>query len=85
MAGLLILVALRGRPEIWTLCTIRKYVFLAFLDDVAIVFPPMITLISSSGALGLSLARWLGLGSVGGISPPLINHCNFPCLMRVLI
>ena len=57
MAGLLIVVALRGRPEIWTLCIIRKYVFLAFLDDLAIVFPLMITLISSSGALGLSLAR----------------------------
>ena len=57
MARLSILVALSGRLEIWTLCTIHKYVFLAFLEDHTIMFPPTITLISLSGALGLSSAR----------------------------
>ena len=70
MAGLSTLVALRGRSKIWTLYTIRKYVFLASLDDLAIVFLPMITLISLSGAQGLSSAHWLGSRSLGGFSPP---------------
>ena len=59
MVGLSTLVALGGRPEICMLFTIRKYVFLTFLDDHAIVFPPTITLISPSGALSLSsLVGW---------------------------
>ena len=48
MAGLSTLVALGGRPEIWTLYTICKYIFLAFLEDPAIMFPPTITFISLS-------------------------------------
>ena len=85
MVGLSTLVALGGHPENWTLCTIRKYVFLAFFDDPAIVFLPMITLISPSGALGLSLAYRLGSGSFGRFSPPLMNHYNLPYLMRASI
>lgn len=48
MAGPSTLVALGGHLEIWTLCTIFKYIFLAFLEDPAIVFPPTITFISLS-------------------------------------
>ena len=81
MAGLSTLVILGGWPEIWTLCTIRKYVVLAFLEEPAIVFPLMITHISPSWALGLSSTCQLGSGSLGGFSPPLTNRCNFPCLM----
>lgn len=54
MVGLSTLVILGGHPKIWMLYTIHKYVFLAFLDKPAIVLPPTITLISQSGALGLS-------------------------------
>ena len=57
MAGLSNLVILGDRSEIWTLCTIRKYIFLAFLEEPAIIFPPMITLISPSKALGLFLTH----------------------------
>ena len=82
MAGLLTLVALEGRLEIWILCTIRKYVFLAFLN---IVFPLMITLISPSRALDLSSACQLGSRSLERFFPPLTNRYKFPCLMRVSI
>ena len=85
MTGLSTLIALGGRPEIWTLYTICKYVFLAFLDDPAIVLPPTITLISLSVALGFSSARRLCSGSFGGFSPFLTNRYNFPCLMRASI
>ena len=44
MARLLSLVALGGYLEIWTLYTMRRYVFLAFLDVPTIVLPPTITL-----------------------------------------
>ena len=44
------------------------------------MFPPTIILISPSNALGLSSDRQLGLGSLGGFSPPLTNRCNFPIL-----
>ena len=57
MAGLSTLVNLSGRPEIWMLCTILKYVFLAFLDEPANALPPTITFISPSGAFGLSSTR----------------------------
>ena len=56
MTGLSTLVALGNHPEIWMLYTIHKYVFLAFLDDLAIVLPPTIAFISQSRALGLSSA-----------------------------
>ena len=85
MVGLSTFIAFGGHLEIWMLCSIRKYVFLAFLDDLAIVFPPTITLISLSGALSLSSACRLGSGSLGGFAPPLINCCNFPYLMRTSI
>ena len=55
MVGLSTLVILGNRPEIWTLCTICKYVFLSFLEALAIVLPPIITLISPSGALDPSV------------------------------
>ena len=58
MTRLLTFAAFGGRPGIWTLYTIHKYVFLAFLDDPAIVLPPTIILSSPSGAVGLSLAHW---------------------------
>lgn len=41
MAGLSTLVTLSGRPEIWMLCTILKYVFLAFLDEPTNALPPL--------------------------------------------
>lgn len=50
MARLSTLVTLGGRQEIWTLYTICKYVFLAFLEEPAIVLPPTITFIFPSGA-----------------------------------
>lgn len=62
MVGLSTLVILGGRLEIWMLYTIHKYVFLAFLDKPAIVLPPSITLISQSGALGLSSTPLVGFG-----------------------
>ena len=74
MVGLSTLVILGDRLEIWTLCTIHKYVFLAFLEELAIVFPYTITLISPSGALGLTLTYQLGSESVGGFSLPLTNR-----------
>ena len=46
MAGLSSLVALGGHLEIWMLCTMHKYIFMAFLDDPAIVLPPTITHLS---------------------------------------
>ena len=67
------------------LCTMRKYIFLAFLDDPTIVLPPIITLISPSGALGLSSACQLGSRSLGRFSPFLTNRYNFPYLMRASI
>ena len=82
MTGLSTLVAFGGHPEIWTLCTIRKYVFLAFLNDPAIVFPSTIILISPSSALGLSSTRQLGLRSLDGFSLLLTNRCNFPYLIK---
>ena len=85
MAGLSTLVALGGRPKIWTLYTIRKYVFLTFLEEPASLLSPTITFISSSRALGLSSTRQLGSGSLGWFSLPLTNRCSFPCLMRVSI
>lgn len=69
MAGLSILVALGGRPKFWMLCTILKYVFLAFLDDPTIVFPPMITLVSLSGALFVQLINWVW-GPLAGFHHP---------------
>lgn len=80
MAGLSTLVTLGGHPKIYTLCTICKYVFLAFLEDLAIVFPPTITRILPSGALGLFSARRLGSGSLGRFSLPLINCYLLPHL-----
>ena len=85
MAGLSTLVALGGRPKIWTLYTIRKYVFLTFLEEPASLLSLTIPLISSSKAFGLSSTRRLGLGSLGWFSLPLTNCCSFPCLMRVSI
>ena len=64
MTGLSTLIALGGRPEIWTLYTICKYVFLAFLDDPAIVLPPTITHLSKwdfrsflNSSVGLGIPR----------------------------
>lgn len=54
--GVVTLVAFGDSLEIWMLCTIRKYIFLAFLEYSAIVFPFTITMISLSEALGLSSA-----------------------------
>ena len=85
MVKLSTLVALGGHSKIWTLYTIRKYVFFGFLDDLAIVFPPTITLISLSEALGLSSFRQFGSRSLGGFSPPLTNRFDFPYLMSALI
>ena len=56
MAGLSSLVTLGGRLKIWTLRTICKYVFLAFLDDLAMALPLTITLISQ---VGLWAFPWL--------------------------
>ena len=70
MVGLSTLVTLGSHPEIWTLCTIHKYVFHAFLEDPAIVFPHTITLISLGGALGLFSARWLVQGPLVGLLRP---------------
>lgn len=70
MVGLSTLVVLGGHLEIWMLCTIHKYIFLTFLGDPTIVFPPTITLISLSGGLGLSSTHWPGSGSHGGFSHP---------------
>lgn len=85
MARLSTLVASDNFLEIWMLCTTCKYVFLPILEDPAIVLPPMITLISLSASLGLSLARQLGSGSLGGCSSPLMNCYSFPYLIRALI
>lgn len=74
-----------GHLEIWTLCTIRKYVFLNVLKDPAIMFPPTNTLIPPSVALGLFSARRLGSMSFGILSPLLTNCYNFPCLMKASI
>lgn len=81
------LVSLGRQLVIWTLCTIHMYVFLTFLEEPAIVFPPTITLISQNGALGCSSARRLGSKSLGGFSKAFslpTNHCSFLCLMKLL-
>ena len=83
-----ILVSLSKRPTSWTFYTIRRSVFLAFLEDPIIVLPPTITLISPSGALGCSSTCRFSSWSLGGFSPILsrpTNHCNFPCLMKASI
>lgn len=77
-----------GRPMSWTFCTICRQVFLIFLEDLTIVLPPTITLISPSGALGHSLTRQFDSWSLDGFSLVFshpTNHYNFPCLIRAFI
>lgn len=85
MAELLTFVILGNQPEIWTLFTIHKYFFLAFLKEPAIALPPTITLISPSGALGRSSTYQLSSRSLGGFSSPLTNLRSFSSLIRASI
>ena len=66
MVRLSTLVTLGSRLEIWTLCTIHKYIFHAFLKDPAIVFSPTITLLSEwcfwslfSSSVGFRVLWWV--------------------------
>ena len=64
------LVILGSHPEIWTLCTIRKYIFLVLLEELAIIFPFMTTLISQAGPLVfLRLVGWVRGPLAGSLRP----------------
>ena len=65
MVGLLILASFGRRLVICTLCTIRKQVFLSFLEEPIMVLPLMITCIFLRGALGRSSTCRLSFGSFG--------------------
>ena len=81
-------VSLGEQPVSWIFCTIRRQVFLAFLEDPIIMLPPMITFISPSGALARTPTCQFDSQSLGGFSlvlSHLTNCCNFPCLMKASI
>ena len=85
MVGLSTLVIFGSRLEIWTLCSVHKYVFLAFLEELAIMLPPCVHSYLSKRSLRCFLVRWFSSGSLSWFFLPLTNCCGFPCLMRASI
>ena len=84
------LVTLGSRPEIWTLFTIHKYIFHAFLKDPAIVFPPTITLLSEwcfwslcSSSVGFRVLWWVFSAPDEPLQLPLLDE-GFDLLLDVV-
>ena len=90
MVRLSTLVTLGSRPEIWTLCTIHKYIFHAFLKDPAIVFSPTITLLSEwcfwslfGSSVGFRVLWWVFSAPDEPLQLPLLDE-GFDLLLEVV-